>query len=71
MKDHGYVVTMVDGNTARVGDRVDVRFTNGVFSGVIKSIAGRADGAVGILFRGRTKAKKVAPKIILKRTEYK
>ena len=59
---------MVDGKTAKVGDRVDVRFSNGVFSGVIKSIAGRADGAVGILFRGRTKAKMVAPKIILRKT---
>lgn len=67
-KDYGWVVTMVDGKTAKVGDRVDVRFSNGVFSGVIKSIAGRADGAVGILFRGRTKAKMVAPKIILRKT---
>lgn len=63
-----YAVTMVDGKQAHMGDRVDIRFSNGIFSGVIKSIAGRGDGAVGILFRGRTKAKMVAPKIILRKT---
>lgn len=65
--DGGFEVTMVDGNTAKVGDVVAVRFLNGVFNGTIKAVAGRQDGQVTIVFRGRTKGRGVDPKNILRK----
>jgi hypothetical protein len=55
---------MVDGNKAFRGDKVKIRFTNGIFSGTISTIAGRGDAKVGILFPGRQKSRTVIFKII-------
>ena len=65
--DGGFEVTMVDGNTAKVGDVVAVRFSNGVFNGTIKAVAGRQDGQVTIVFRGKTKGRGIDPKNILRK----
>lgn len=64
--DGGFEVTMVDGNTAKVGDVVEVKFSNGLFDGTIKAVAGRKDGAVTISFRGK-KGRAIAPKNILRK----
>lgn len=60
-----YCVIMVDGNKAFRGDKVNIRFTNGIFTGTISTIAGRGDAKVGILFPGRQKSRTVSPKIII------
>lgn len=51
--DGGFEVTMVDGNKAKVGDVVAVKFSNGIFNGIIKAVAGRQDGKVNISFFGK------------------
>lgn len=66
---NGYAVTMQDGKEAKVGDVVVVQFTNGRFNGTIKQIAGKDDGTISIVFRGRTKGRSIAPKNILRKAE--
>jgi len=65
--DGEYVVTMADGNIAKVGDTVAVKFSNGVFNGVIKTVAGKENAQVGIVFRGKTKARGIDPEKILRK----
>jgi len=63
----GYGVTMRDGNVAYIGDTVLVEFTNGNYPGTIKRVAGNSKGTVGIVFQGKSKARGIIPKYIIKK----
>jgi len=60
-------VEMMDGNKAFIGDSVMVKFSNGVFKGLIKQIAGNQTGEVIIVFPGKTKGRGIKPDNILRK----
>lgn len=62
---HQWVVTALNGDTVKAGDRVVVRFSNGDFKGDVKAVAGRQDGAITVVFPGRTKGRAVSAKMIV------
>lgn len=61
--DGGYKLRLLNGKVAGVGDKVLVKFTNGLFTGTLKQTAGfgwKEDRpVVMVLFPGKSKGKKV------------
>ena len=70
-RDREWKVSLLDGTIVRMGDQVQVKFDNGVFTGRVKQVAGfgmkETRPIISILFPGRSKGVKVHIDSVLKK----